>query len=135
MSSDTSIAVRGNPGRYCGEILMKRSLFVAAALLSVVVGASYAQAQTATAEPNSRACSAALNALNLSWEDQGFDTPSKPAQMRVSGADGNAISGQAYGYVTDQMRLAAGDEQRGDFTACLKSVRQAQADLPSPTTA
>ena len=111
-----------------------RSLFVAAALLSVVVGASYAQAQTATAEPNSRACSAALNALNLSWEDQGFDTPSKPAQMRVSGADGNAISGQAYGYIAEQMRQAAADEQSGNFTDCLKSVRRARADLPSSST-
>jgi hypothetical protein len=91
---------------------------------------------TATAGPTaSPACSGALNALDLSWDHHGFETPSKPAQMRVSGADGTAISGQAYGDVTEQMRLAAADEKRGDFIACLKSVQRAQADLPSPATA
>jgi hypothetical protein len=156
ISSDTSMADRGNPGRSYGETLMKRSLFVVAAVLSFAVGASYADAQTSSGgthygsdaghalsagtivpisfTPGASACPAALNALNLSWEHQGFDTPTKPAQMRVSGSDGNAISGQAYGYVTEQMRQAAADEQSGNFTDCLKSVRRARADLPSSST-
>lgn len=133
---------------------MKRSLFVAAAVLSVAIGASYAKAQTLNGgtrsdvgsavpagtaipisfSPVSGACPAELNALGLAWEHQGFDTPSKPAQMRILGTDGKAISGQAYGYDTEQMRLAASDEQHGDVSACLNRVQQARADLPSHAT-
>ena|ERR1700722_4911532 len=79
-----------------------------AAMLILALGLAFAGlGQHAQAQPQAPSCSAALADLMAQWNQIGYQEPSKPSQMIVSGRNGQTTTAGRYYFLRAEIQASA----------------------------